>query len=82
MDHIQLNSLKTGCAKIRIKEGMLPRVQEWKKYINDNREEVLQSLRQEGVFIESVFLERSGDDHYLIYYMKLRDHEKAKSAFN
>jgi hypothetical protein len=82
LDSTRLNNLKTGCAKIKIREGMLSRVLEWKKYINDNREEVLQSLRQEGVFIESVFLEKSGDDNYLIYYMKLQDHEKAKAAFN
>jgi hypothetical protein len=82
MNSIQFQDLKSGCVKIKIKEGKLPKVYEWKEYPNNNAEEVIQSLRQEGVFIESVFLDKQGDDHYLIYYMKLKDHEIAKAAFN
>ena len=81
MDNLHFNNLKSGCVKIKIKEGKISKVYEWKEYLNNNKEEVLQSLKQEGVFIESVFLDKQGDENYLIYYMKFQDLEKAKTAF-
>lgn len=60
---------------------MLSKVYEWKKYLNNNKEEVIESLKQEGVFLESVFLDKQGDENYLIYYMKFQDQEKGKAAF-
>jgi hypothetical protein len=81
MNNTYLNALKTGCVKIRIKEGMLASVYKWKDHLNAHREEVLESLKQEGVFIESVFLDRQANHDYLIYYMKFQNPEKAKDAF-
>jgi hypothetical protein len=77
----KLSQLTTSCARIKIKTGKLDAIRDWQKELNRNSEEVLQSLRQEGVFIESVFLEQHGNDHYLIYFMKLESHEKARAAF-
>ncbi|HEY0030228.1 MAG TPA: DUF6176 family protein [Bacteroidia bacterium] len=82
MNTTHLNNLKSGCVKIKIKEGMLSRVYEWKEFLNSNKEEVIESLRQEGVFLETVFLDKQGEDNYLIYYMRFRDEEKAKAAFS
>lgn len=81
MENSQINNLKSGCAKIKIKDGTISKVYEWKEYLNNHKEEVLQSLKQEGVFIESVFLDKQGSDNYLIYYMKFQNLEKAKIAF-
>jgi hypothetical protein len=81
LDKFQITELSSGCVKIRVLDGTIHKVYEWKEYLNSHKEEVLQSLRQEGVFIESVFLDRQGDEGYLIYYMKFRDQEKAKAAF-
>jgi L-rhamnose mutarotase len=81
MNKSQLPELKCGCVKIKIKEGKLSNVYEWKDYLNKHKDEVLESLKQEGVHIESVFLDKQGDDDYLIYYMRFRDQEKAQIAF-
>jgi hypothetical protein len=76
-----MNHLKSGCVKIKIREGAIQKVYDWRDHLNDHRAEALESLRQEGVFIESVFLDTIGDENYLVYYMKFRDPEKAKNAF-
>ena len=36
----------------------------------ERKNETLESLKNEGVFVESVFLDKQGEDLYLIYYMK------------
>jgi hypothetical protein len=82
MDSFKITDLKTGCVKIKIKEGKLASVYEWKDYLNNHKEEVLESLKQEGVFLETVFLDKQQNDHFLIYLMKYTDLEKAKDAFS
>lgn len=82
MENSQISNLKSGCVKIKIKDGKISNVYEWKEYLNNHKDEVLQSLRQEGVFIESVFLDKQGSDNYLIYYMKFQNLEKANAAFS
>ena len=81
MDYSQISNLKSACAKIKIKDGRISKVYEWKEYLNNNKAEVLQSLVQEGVFLEAVFLDKQGDENYLIYYMKFQDLEKGQAAF-
>ena len=81
MDFIQMNDLKSGCVKIKIADGMLSKVYDWKDYLMNHKDEVLLSLRQEGVFIESVFLDKQEGENFLIYYMKFHNSEKAKIAF-
>ncbi|WP_284452843.1 DUF6176 family protein [Parachlamydia acanthamoebae] len=39
--------------------------------------ETLESLENEGVFVESAFLDQQGNDLYLIYYMKAEDITRA-----
>lgn len=82
MDNLKIKDLKTGCVKIKIKDGKLAKVYEWKDYLNNHKEDVLESLRQEGVFLESVFLDKHGNDNFLIYHMKFTNLEKAKTAFS
>jgi L-rhamnose mutarotase len=81
MEKAQIENLKTGCVKIKIKDGTILKVYEWKEYLNTHKNEVLESLRQEGVFVESVFLDKQGDNNYLIYYMKFKDQKEAQTAF-
>lgn len=51
----------------------------WFKTLKAREAEVLESLKNESVVIESVFLEQHEEDFYLIYYMKAKDLERAKS---
>jgi len=68
------------CVRIRLNPGMIDRAREWAAVINSRRDEALATLHDEGVTIESVFLERAQDGDYLIYYMRARSFEEAARA--
>jgi hypothetical protein len=68
------------CRRIRLKSGSLDRVREWARTIAERREEALATLRDEGVTLESAFLERAGDGDYLVYYMRAHDLQRASGA--
>jgi hypothetical protein len=58
----------------------MPRVREWAAELDRRRDEVLATLSDEGVVVESVFLDRVGGDDVLVYYVKARDAEAAARA--
>ena len=68
---------ETRCFKVRLKPGTRDRVLEWAKELQRRKEEALETLRDEGVLVESVFLERSPDGDSLVYYMKAEDMERS-----
>jgi len=69
--------VETVCVKVRLKPGSLPRVQAWAAELNNRRDEVMATLRDEDVVIESVFLD--GDE--LVYYLKARDVAHAQAVY-
>jgi len=69
--------METVCVKVRLKPGSLPRVQAWAAELNARRDEVLATLRDEGVIVESVFLD--GED--LVYYLKAKDVAQAQAVY-
>lgn len=62
--------------RVRLKEGSLPRVRAWAKELNERRDEVLATLVDERVRIESVFL----DGETLIYYLRAESVEQAREV--
>ena len=66
--------------KVQLKPGSLPRVREWAHELNQRQGEVLATLRDEGVVVESVFLEQASGADFLVYYMKARDLQAARDA--
>ena len=68
--------METVCVKVRLKPGSLPRVQAWAAELNNRRDEVMATLRDEGVVIESVFL----DGEALVYYLKAKDLAHAQAV--
>jgi len=68
------------CVRMRLKPGSLERVREWQQELNHRRSEVMETLRDEQVFIESVFLEHADGQDYLIYYMRGLDLEKSRAV--
>jgi hypothetical protein len=48
----------TTCVKVRLKPGSLDRVRTWAAELDRRGDEVLATLRDEGVIVESVFLDR------------------------
>lgn len=65
--------LPSKCVKIAIDRESIPAVREWAKTLNARGDEVLTTLREEGVFVEAVFLEESEAGAYLIYFIKALD---------
>lgn len=68
---------ETVCARIRLKDGSLSRVDDWAAEMNSRKPEVLATLKAEGVNLESVFLERASDGDFLIYFMRADDLDQA-----
>ena len=71
---------ETNCVRIRLKPGSMERVREWAAEINRRSGEALATLKDEGVVVESVFLDSGEDGDFLIYYMKAESMERAKEA--
>src|SRR5262249_53296386 len=62
--------------RIKIKEGALNEVRQWYQTLLQRKEELRDAFAQEGVILESVFLERTREGDFLIYYMRQDDIEK------
>jgi hypothetical protein len=72
--------VETSCAKVHLKPGSLDRVRAWAAELNRRGDEVLATLRDEQVVVESVFLDQTSDGDFLIYYMKAQDLEDASQT--
>lgn len=68
------------CARVRLRADSLPRVREWAAYVVSHRAEALETLENEGVTIESVFLESTAEGDFLVYYMRAASMEKAQEV--
>ena len=69
------------CAKLRLKPGSLSRVREWAAELTRRRAEVMATLRDETVRIESAFLESGPNGDFLVYYMRVDDRDADRGAF-
>ena len=70
---------ETVCHRIKLKPNSLEKVYAWAKELNSRKEEALATLQDEGVSVESVFLEQTNEGDFLIYYMRLENTDKAKA---
>ena len=69
--------METVCVRVRLEPGSLRRVREWAAELNARRDEVLATLRDEGIRVESVFL----DGETLVYYLKADSLEQAREVY-
>lgn len=76
-DIINDKPLQARCARIKLKKDTLEETLEWFHTLMIQKEEVLAILKEQGVFVEAVFLDHIGDDYYLIYFMKEEDSKKS-----
>ncbi len=58
------------CAKVRLRPGTTERVISFLKNLNNRSDETQAALAREGVLLESLFLERTAEADYLIFYMR------------
>lgn len=71
--------METICVRIKIKDGMVKSVREWFQTLKERSDETLESMKNEKVFIESVFLDHQSDENVsLIYYIKAKNLSYAK----
>ena len=71
---------ETRCVKIRLKPNSIEKVREWAETLKRRETEAIETLRDEGVILETVFLDQTGEGDFLIYVMKAESYEKAKEA--
>jgi len=65
--------LDVGAALIKLKPNSLSNVDEWKQELQNRKQEAIQTLKAEGVYVESWFhIELEGQD-YLLAYMRADD---------
>ena len=69
--------METRCFRIKLKPDSIGRVREWARTINERRHEALETLRDETVVLESMFLDRTEQGDFLIGYMKAESFQKA-----
>lgn len=72
--------METICVRIKIKQDKLEDVRKWFQTLCERSDEVLQSLADEEVLVESVFLDKHDNDYYLIYYMKAKSLRHAREV--
>ena len=72
--------MSVKCIRIKLKPGCLDQVRTWAAEINSRSDEALATLRDEGITIESAFLEIADDGEYLIYYLRSEDFDRARQV--
>ncbi|NMG11848.1 DUF6176 family protein [Brasilonema sp. UFV-L1] len=73
---------RAQCLKIKLKPGKTEYAIAWIKNLYNQSEEVKQVLSNEGIIVESIFLEKGSDGEYLILYQKTENLLKAYASFN
>jgi hypothetical protein len=61
-------SLNVELSKFRVKQGKSSKVDEWMQFLNDHMEEVLLTLKDEKMYVETIFREKDGDKEYLYWF--------------
>lgn len=69
------------CLKVRLAPGTTERVARFLRGLRDRESEVAQSLEDEGIISESLFLDRTDGGDYLIFVTRADDLEAAAAAF-
>lgn len=55
-------------SRFRVKEGMTQLVDEWMSFLNENMDDVLLTLDDEKMYVESIFRESTDGVEYLYWY--------------
>lgn len=61
-------AIKCGAIYFRVKKGKTKVVDEWMDFLNEHMEQVLLTLKDEKMFIESIFREKDGEHEYLYWF--------------
>lgn len=67
--------------KYKVRENQKVKVKDWVEYFNNNKTEIKDTLIQEGILIESAFIESVGNVEYIYYYVKAKNLKTAIEIF-
>ena len=73
--------MESAAGLIKLKLDHAEDLKEWGKTLVSRRDEALQSLRDEGVALESWFQIEIGGEHYLLWFMHAESIAKAREVF-
>lgn len=54
--------------RFRVKDGKSERVDEWLKFLNENMNDVLLTLEDEKMYVETIFREQLNGNEYLYWF--------------
>lgn len=74
--------MQSICIKTKLKKNLIHEVRQWFQNLRMRINETLQTMENEGVFVEAAFLDQQGDDLYLIYYLKAESISHVYEVFN
>ena len=60
--------MKVELTRIRIKDGMSSRVDEWFATLNARKAECIETLEREKMYVETIFREKIGDEEFLYWF--------------
>lgn len=72
--------MEVGCVVIELKPDSKKRVDQWASFILSKKDEALETLKNEGVTIESYFFVNIEGKDYLIGYMRAKSMKYAQEA--
>ncbi|WP_288385149.1 DUF6176 family protein [uncultured Acinetobacter sp.] len=72
--------MDVGAVLIRLKADRQDQVQDWQSIIEQRKSEAIETLKAEGVLIESWFHLELEHHHYLIAYMRAQDIKHAQQV--
>lgn len=73
--------MEVECFKVKLKPNMVRLVREWSARLNSEMDEVRRLLKDEGMVLESVFLEQGKVGDFLIYYVRSPDLKGTQEIF-
>jgi hypothetical protein len=60
--------MKVECERFKVKEGKSAVVDKWMAFLNENMEDVLLTLENEKMYIETIFREKNDKGEFLYWY--------------
>lgn len=73
--------METAAGLIKLKPGFSQDLEDWRETTAARRDEVLQTIRKEGVALESWFQIEIGGEPYLLWFMRAESIAKAREIF-
>ncbi len=70
------------CGFAKIKNGHLQDAQNWLTQLASSSEELLETMKQENVRLQTAFIKEIGGQFFIIYYWIAEDIEKARKIYH